>query len=293
MCAKISSGLLTVEAKTAGGSLTSIKDANGTEYLWQGDPAYWTGQAPNCFPMCGGLRDGKAVIGGNMITEMPRHGIAKNAEFVQDKTTDTSVKFVLRPDAEMLKAYPYRFQFAVTYTVDEKTLTVTYDVTNEDTKPMPYCVGGHLAFNCPISEGESYDDYVVEFEKEETIDVPAAVPSTGLIDMETRTPFLNHEKIVPLSHEMFSFSETIIDHLESRVVTLHHKTLHKGVQISFADFPYLILWSTKNGAPFVAIEPWAGLSTCSDESDVFEEKRNVVTLQPGESRHCSFSVTIL
>ena len=27
--------------------------------------------------------------------------------------------------------------------------------------------------------------------------------------------------------------------------------------------------------PFIALEPWTGLSTCSDEGDVFEEKRNI------------------
>ena len=34
-------GDITVAVTTDGGALTSIKHADGTEYLWQGDPAYW------------------------------------------------------------------------------------------------------------------------------------------------------------------------------------------------------------------------------------------------------------
>ena len=33
---------------------------------------------------------------------------------------------------------------------------------------MPFFVGGHPAFNCPIVAGDDYTDYYVEFEKEET-----------------------------------------------------------------------------------------------------------------------------
>ena len=30
-----------------------INKADGEEYLWQGDAAYWTGHAYNLFPICG------------------------------------------------------------------------------------------------------------------------------------------------------------------------------------------------------------------------------------------------
>jgi len=52
---------LEVGFTSLGGALTSIKNEAGTEYLWQGDPEYWSGQAPVLFPICGSLRDNKAV----------------------------------------------------------------------------------------------------------------------------------------------------------------------------------------------------------------------------------------
>ena len=60
--------------------------------------------------------------------------------------------------------------------------------------------------------------------------------------------------------------------------------------MEYKDFPYLILWSSAN---FVAIEPWTGLSTCSDEGDWFEEKRNVQSVEAGESKEYSYSVSVL
>ena len=42
----LDNGSIRVALSTAGGSFTSIK-ANGREYLWQGDPAVWSGQAPD------------------------------------------------------------------------------------------------------------------------------------------------------------------------------------------------------------------------------------------------------
>ena len=43
--------------KELGGELTSIKDQDGIEYLWQGDAQYWSGQAPVLFPICGSVRN--------------------------------------------------------------------------------------------------------------------------------------------------------------------------------------------------------------------------------------------
>lgn len=77
---------LTVKFKTIGGTLSSIKDLDGVEYRWQGDQAYWGGQAPVLFPICGSLRDDRAEIGGDQSTHMPRHGIVRKKEFLCEQS---------------------------------------------------------------------------------------------------------------------------------------------------------------------------------------------------------------
>ena len=48
-----------------GAELNSIiEKSTGTEYLWQGDERYWTGQAILLFPICGRLVEGRYTYKG-------------------------------------------------------------------------------------------------------------------------------------------------------------------------------------------------------------------------------------
>lgn len=131
------------------------------------------------------------------------------------------------------------------------------------------------------------------FACEEECTVPAPVTESGLIDMEHRTKFLEKQKELRLSHELFAKDAVILDKLRSRSVTMCTDRHGKGVQLDFQDFPYLILWSSPNRGPFLAMEPWTGLSTCSDEGDRFEEKRNMQTAEPGKMKKYSYTIRIL
>ena len=284
---------LEVKFTAFGGTLTSIKDNYGIEYLWQGNKEYWSGQAPVLFPICGSIRDDKAVIGENKTTAMPRHGIVRKKDFKFVDKTDSSITFLIENDEEMLKQFPYEFKLYTKYTLNGKSIDITYEVENTGSEVMPFFVGGHPGFNCPLVEGEKYEDYVITFEENETLNVPTPVTKTGLIDVEHRTKFLDNEKEVKLNHEMFEVDAVIIDDLKSRKLTFSSKKSGKGIAMEFEQFPYLILWSSSNHGEFVAIEPRVGLSTCSDESDVFEEKRNVQFVEGGSSKSYTFTISVL
>ena len=55
---------LTVGLDPFGAELTSVKDAAGREYIWQGNPAVWSGHAPVLFPIAGRLLSDSYVYGG-------------------------------------------------------------------------------------------------------------------------------------------------------------------------------------------------------------------------------------
>lgn len=40
---------LSINVNSIGGALSSIKDKDGLEYLWQGGKKYWSGDRPQCF----------------------------------------------------------------------------------------------------------------------------------------------------------------------------------------------------------------------------------------------------
>lgn len=287
----ISSDQMSVGLTSLGGTLTSIKDAHGLEYLWQPNLDVWSGQAPIVFPICGGLRDDKAVTKEGKCIKLKRHGFARKMQFMLVDQKDDSATFVLTSDEMTLAQYPFEFRLAAEYRVYGRTLDVTYRVTNTGGKLMPFFVGGHPAFRCPLRDGDAYNDYTIEFERNET-DVCTPVPSTGLIDVAHRSAAPQEGKILHLSHRFFDFAETIYDCLASRRVIFSRSGKAPGLEVSFPQMPYLIVWSKPN-ANFVAIEPWSGLSTCSDEDDIFEHKRGCLVCQPGEEIERGFSIELL
>ena len=75
-----------VTVSDMGAEMTSlILKKTGVEYLWQGDPTYWTGHAYNLFPICGRLWEGKYTYQGNTYYAAPMSFIRDNATTRQEK----------------------------------------------------------------------------------------------------------------------------------------------------------------------------------------------------------------
>jgi galactose mutarotase-like enzyme len=277
---------------TMGAQLISFKNASGTEYLWQGDPAYWSGQAPLLFPTVGALRNGKTMIDGREY-EMKRHGFARKMEFSKLNSTTSSAAFSLRASDETKNQFPFDFDLTVTYRFHSSALTTEFHVANSGEKPMPYALGGHPAFNCPLSKDEHFEDWIIEFEQNETADCPQINLNTGMIFFQKRVPILKNEKAISLQHSLFDQDALVFDSLKSKKVKLFSSKSGRGVEMDFAGFDYLGIWSAVNNAPFVALEPWTGCATAADEDDDFYHKRGMMLLQPGQSAKHEFTITLL
>ena len=284
---------LTVVFESFGATLHSIKDSDGMEYLWQGNPEFWSGQAPVLFPICGSIRNDEAKIGQGKKTTMPRHGIVRKKEFQCVEKKDNSILFEIESNEEMEQQYPYQFKLGILYTLEGKKITTKYIIQNKTKDPMPFQIGGHPGFRCPLYAEETYEDYELIFDQKENCTVPTPITETGLIDMEHRSEFLKETNTLQLKHELFAKDAVILDQLKSRSVILKSKKHNKGIKLDFKQFPYLILWSTAKEADFIALEPWIGLSTCSDESDKFEEKRNIQVAETNETKEYEFHICIL
>ena len=105
---KITSGKSYAVLGLDGAQLNSLVK-NDTEYLWQGDEKYWSGQAPVCFPIAGVLPDGKANAFGKPC-EMKRHGVARINPFEVYEAYENSVTFIQQSSEKT------RAQFPVSYT---------------------------------------------------------------------------------------------------------------------------------------------------------------------------------
>lgn len=295
---ELKSDQLQVQFQTFGGALSSIKDKDGVEYLWQGDPTYWSGQAPVLFPICGSVRNDTVVYenkdGSHEIGKIPRHGLVRKKEFDLVDQTDNSVTFAIEDTEEMYENYPYHFRLEITYILTGKTIRTEYKIYNKESeKSMPYFIGGHPGFNCPLLADEVYEDYYLEFEEPETCSVPKPFAETGMLDFKDRSSWLDNQKELDLNYDLFSYDAVTLDELESRKVALRSRKHDKGLRLHFEEFPNLIVWSTLNKGPFIALEPWSGLSTSLEEGDRLEEKKDVRILKPGDFDHVGFDIEIL
>lgn len=285
----IQSGAVRVQVTEKGAMLTSVQK-DGAEYLWQGDPAYWAGQAPVCFPICGTLIGDRAVAFGKPCA-MRRHGIARISPFSLEKHGANEISFVQVSDENTRAMYPFDYRLRVRYVVLADRLTCIYEVRNTGGGPMPFVIGGHPAFNCPLVPGEDFSDYAVTFDK--PIEQAALRPDvhTGLVDVEKRFSVLQSGRLA-LTHELFVQDALIFDRIAAKSATLMGPG-GRGVRLDFQDFDNLLVWSSANGGPFVALEPWSGISNCSDEDEVLEHKRGMTVLSPGEVSAFHYTITLL
>ncbi len=293
MSIHISNSKLKVSIKEKGGELQSIQDASGREYLWQGDPQFWSGQAPVLFPICGSIRNNCANLQDGQKIQMPRHGIVRKREFTLKDSSENQAVFYFHSDEETRKQYPFDFVLESQYKLENSTVIITYIVINTGTKVLPFTLGAHPGFKCPLYENEVYEDYDLIFEQKEILDIPYQVTETGLVDRTRRTPFLSSEDRLPLNHDLFSVDAIAFDHLKSKKIKLVSRNTGKGLEVQFDDFENLVLWGSDKGGDFVAIEPWSGMSTYTDESDVFEQKQYMKFLEPGGSRSFELRIRII
>lgn len=276
---------LQVQVDTFGAELKSIS-MDGCEYLWQGDPAYWTGRSPILFPIIGGLPEDRYTWKGQTY-EMHSHGFAKRSEFSVVSHTDDALTLRLTDNDETRAQYPFSFVFEVIYTLSGSTLREGFRVVNTGDGEMPFSVGGHSGFNCPLTPDKKFTDYRLEFEKPETL--LRRIKRDGLLCGESRV-FLDDQAEKELTHGMFYDDAVILRDLASSWVELSAGEESRSVRVDFTGFPDLGIWSCRNDGPYVCIEPWFGVDSTKGDSGAMEEKEGIRILPAGDTFEAAFSM---
>ncbi len=282
-------GNMEASVDSAGAQLMSVKK-DGREYLWQGDPTWWPRRAPVLFPIVGNIREDRAESAQGEV-RFGRHGLARNYEHALVEKGDDFLTYELVSSDDSRKKFPFDFRLNMTYRLVEGGLEQHFAVTNTGNVTLPYVVGGHPAFNVPApgTEGESFEDYRLQFAEPWTYSSPTISTETGLLDFQNRFSLVEDSDSLPLTHRLFDVDTLTFEDVPQRTVSLVGPSGH-GVRVDFEGFDYLGVWSAANDAPFVAIEPWRGTATGTDEDDVFEHKRGMDFLEPGESSEYFFTI---
>ncbi|WP_178988157.1 aldose 1-epimerase family protein [Winogradskyella schleiferi] len=283
--------LLQINIKSKGAELCNITSVkNNTEFMWQAYTEIWESHAPNLFPIIGCMKDDSYTYKSKSY-HMPKHGfIRHNDDFTIKNQTDSSITFSLISNEDLFTMYPFLFELDISYTLTENRLTINHTVTNSDEKPLYFSLGGHPAFNCPLSKDENYTDYYLEFEIPENSASYVLNMNSGLLTDKTKPVFTDGNKI-NLRPDLFNEDALIFKDLKSRIVNLKHKTKGKILAVNFEDFKQLGIWAKPN-APYVCIEPWLGIADHESTDQNIETKEGILELEAGAVFEASYSIEI-
>ncbi|MBI9103812.1 MAG: aldose 1-epimerase family protein [Spirochaetales bacterium] len=273
----ISNSKITVEIKELGAEITSMTTADGHEYLWQGHPDHWIGQSPLLFPIIGGLPEDSYLLDGK-TWKMKSHGFARKSEWEMECRDSNSIIFNLKSTPGTLKIYPFNFKLSVIYSIHDNCLEVEYEVFNLDNKTMPFSIGGHPAFNCPLETGADLSDYRIKFEKVENVE---RLLKKDLLTGKT-APCLENSDRISLTHELFDDGALIFRDLESSRLTMEKKdSTGKKITLEFPGFTHFGIWKKpKTDAPFICLEPWYGVDSTEGDPGEIENKEGIINLEP-------------
>lgn len=281
----IKSDKLTVTADTAGAELHSVIMGE-TEYLWQcGDS--WKRYAPVLFPFVCNTSDKKYRAGGVEYTMPSNHGFARDSDFEFVEADESSVTFSLCDSEKTLEVYPYNFRLIVKYTAVGNKVIVENKVFNTGDKDMYFYLGSHPAFNCPLDDKTSFDDYKIVYEKPERL-------VQSLPDGKERT-ILDNENSFDISRKLFDYDVILKDKPASKSICLCSDKTYKKVTVNFPMSDCIAVWSptADDNAKFVCLEAWTSVPVYfDDEYPDIEKKPHALKLGAGESYTYSYEIVV-
>ena len=258
------------------------KIETGRNYLWNANSEFWAKHSPVLFPIVGTLKNNFFVYE-NQKYEMPRHGFARDCNFVVVQHRDQEIIFSLQSNEQTLSKYPFHFELQIQYTLVGFELKVRYSVINHDVKPIPFSIGGHPAFALP----ENFEKYSLLFEHQEKL---KSYSLTNDLLSENYDEIAVTNKLLPLSYSLFENDALILKELKSKVITI----LECGkpiISMSYSDFLNFGIW-TKPNAPFICLEPWLGYSDIKNHNHQILEKEGIQIVEEKSTFECSYSIII-
>ena len=272
---------------SVGAELCSLRDRNGTEYLWQADPKIWPRHAPVLFPIVGALADQVYRYGGEEF-ELPRHGFARDREFELVSSDRKNIEFRLAPDDEIREKYPFDFELRAIYSLEETGLEVKFIISNPGDDILPFSIGVHPAFSCAWKRGDKLSDFYLEFEKQE--ETARHFLENGLLSKRTET-ILENDRIIHLDDNTFDDDALIFMDIHSHRIDLCSKRHKTRLVLEYPSYPFVAIWS-KPKAKFVSIAPWLGHADPIDMDGEIMTKPGIKRLDGGESHECLHRITI-
>jgi len=281
---------VSVQINSYGAELKSLKKlSTGQEYMWKADPAFWGRTSPVLFPFVGGVNNKEYRTKGKTYS-MCQHGFARDMEFELLSESKDEIWFVLNSNEETMEKYPYTFTLKLGYRLLDDGVEVCWQVENPGEEILPFSIGGHPAFNCPIEEGKKQTDYVIGFDAQERV-ISTRIGNTGLAT-QVQDVYELEKGMLPVTENLFDNDALVIEHNQAKKVALCDKEGKPYITV-IMEAPLFGIWSPpKKSAPFICIEPWYGRCDAEGFNGELSEREWGNELIPGEIWKAAYQVII-
>jgi galactose mutarotase-like enzyme len=212
---------------------------------------------------------------------MPMHGFARQGKFRTTRLDGGGFSAQFLPDEAAKAAYPYDYEFVVSYRFDPRGVFVELQLTNLGTSPMPWSAGHHFYFTLPWSTGRTRNDYLLETTATKHLqrdERGGLSPGPRVGTRET----LASKDLIDLIHtglrrDVFAVTET---------PTGNHLRFRAGMANSFNRDLAVLTWTVDDKSPFYCIEPWMGPPNSP------ETKIGLHSVAPGQTQKFYVEITL-
>ena len=281
--------VIRIEVDSHGAELKSlVTKETGAEYMWCADAKYWGRTSPVLFPVVGNV-SGKQYRTKGKTFDMGQHGFARDMEFTLESQTDNEIWFVLRSNEETLAKYPYEFVLKLGYRLDGAKVEVLWHVENPSEEELPFAIGGHPAFYCPVTSGGKQSDCYIQFDiagslKCSTIDGYLVGDRVDTYELE--------DGMLRIDEHLFDNDALIIEKQNIKKVSLCDPKKQAFLTIEM-DAPLFGIWRPADpGAPFVCIEPWYGRSDRIGYAGELRDREYENVLAAGENWDAGYTILV-
>jgi galactose mutarotase-like enzyme len=274
---------------TRGAELQELQFLNNrTNYLWSGNKNVWGKYSPILFPIVGALREGKYIYQ-DKTYQLPRHGFARDLDFLVTQQSDCKCVFELRANEQSRNIYPFDFVLQISYELHDYVLICCYQVVNPSaSKDLYFSLGAHPAFSVPLFANENYNDYFLHF-----------LDDSQLISYTVSDNLLSDERVtinlpdgnLGLTYELFNHDALILKSIDSEQISIRSKTHSHGLDFSFNGFDFFGIWAAPKG-DFVCLEPWSGIADSQHHNQQLTEKEGIICLKPLDNWQAKWQVKL-
>jgi galactose mutarotase-like enzyme len=220
------------------------------------------GGNPILFPFCGRSYDRGEIHHWRLDgvrRPMPMHGLARQGQFRITRLDEGGFSAQFLPDDAARAAYPFDYEFVVSYRFDPVAVFVELQLTNHGRTPIPWSGGHHFYFTLPWSPGRARHDYLLETSATKLL----KRDDQGLLSDGPRVANrerLDNPALTDLIHtglrrDLFGVTETATG---SRLL----------FRTSMAGSPTkdlaVVTWTQDEKSPFYCVEPWMGPPNASE-----------------------------